>query len=472
MALTPPAVTDWVTDVGALNHTTSGADNLTSIRPPTSTDPTSIIVGNGSALPVISVGDSALPGLFYLNNVHVSPDIIQNLLSVRRFTTDNWYSMEFDPFGLFVKDLSTWNVITRCNSSGPLYTMCLPLHPAPSSHVVAPLAQVASASTWHQRLGHPSVDVLSKLSHDSSVICSRRTHDLCHVCQLNRHTRMPFVSSNSRACVSTQFGRTIKAVQCDNGRQFDNASSRAFFATNGVILRMSCPYTSPQNNKAKRILRTINNTMHSLLFQASISARYWVEGLHTTTYLVNHLPTKAISVTSPYVALHGVVASYEHLRMFSCACYPNLSTKATHKLAPKSTRCVFLEYSVDQKGYRSLYLITNNIVVSRHVVFDEANFLFSISPHLTNDLDIFLQNESPSAAPMAAPLPTSHFPLGFLPLAVASGQIAHPGGQTALGIEASGLTASPGGQATPRTEAGGLTVPQAVRMPMEQRLVI
>ena len=31
------------------------------------------------------------------------------------------------------------------------------------------------------------------------------------------------------AWVSTQFGLTIKAVQCDNGREFDNSTSRSFF---------------------------------------------------------------------------------------------------------------------------------------------------------------------------------------------------------------------------------------------------
>jgi hypothetical protein len=41
--------------------------------------------------------------------------------------------MEFDQFDLFVKDLSMWNVIIRCNNSGPLYTMHLPSHPASSS---------------------------------------------------------------------------------------------------------------------------------------------------------------------------------------------------------------------------------------------------------------------------------------------------------------------------------------------------
>jgi hypothetical protein len=230
------------------------------------------------------------------------------------------------------------------------------------------------------------------------------------------------------AYVSTQFHRTIKAVQCDNGREFNNATSRAFFTTKGVLLRMSCPYTSPQNGKAERILRTINNMLRSLLFQASISARYWVEGIHTTTYLLNCLPTKPISTTSPYFTLHGVAPSYEHLRVFGCACYPNLSTKAAHKLAPRSTRCIFLGYSTDHKGYRCLDLTTNNIVVSRHIVFYEADFSFSASPRLTNDLDFLLQDDSPGVAPMPAPLPAPHVPPSFSLLTAGGGQTLSPGG--------------------------------------------
>jgi hypothetical protein len=149
MTLTPLAVNDWVADSGASNHTTSNVGNLTSVRPLTSTDPSSIVVGNGSALLVTSVGDSTLPSPFYLNNVIVTPDIIQNLLYIRRFTTDNWCSMEFDPFCLSVKNLSTRNVITRCNNSGALYMMRLPSYPAPSSPTSAPLALVVSVSTWH-----------------------------------------------------------------------------------------------------------------------------------------------------------------------------------------------------------------------------------------------------------------------------------------------------------------------------------
>jgi hypothetical protein len=47
--------------------------------------------------------------------------------------------MEFDPFSLFVKDLTTKNVIVGSNSTGPLYTMHLSGSLPPSSRAMAAL---------------------------------------------------------------------------------------------------------------------------------------------------------------------------------------------------------------------------------------------------------------------------------------------------------------------------------------------
>jgi hypothetical protein len=89
MVMVPPAVTNWVAESNASNHATSDAGNLTYVHPPHINDPSSIIVENKSSLPVTSVGDTALPSPFYLNNVLATLDIIQNMLSVCCFTTDN-----------------------------------------------------------------------------------------------------------------------------------------------------------------------------------------------------------------------------------------------------------------------------------------------------------------------------------------------------------------------------------------------
>jgi hypothetical protein len=102
-------------------------------------------------------------------------------------------------------------------------------------------------------------------------------------------------------------------------------------------LQMSFLYTSPQNGKVDRILCTTNNIVRTLLFQASMPPQYWVESIHATKNLLNHLPTKTITAYYPYTALYNTPSTYENLWVFGCACYPNLSVTALHKLAPRST---------------------------------------------------------------------------------------------------------------------------------------
>jgi hypothetical protein len=149
MALHPPPilVQDWVADSGATHRTTSSVGNISTLRPLASSNPSSIVVGNGSSLPITSVGDSILPRPFYLNNILLAPDMVQSLLYVRRFTTANWCYMEFDPFGLSVKDLIIKNVIVRSNNTAPLYTMRLPGSLTPSSNDVVTLAAILHALT-------------------------------------------------------------------------------------------------------------------------------------------------------------------------------------------------------------------------------------------------------------------------------------------------------------------------------------
>jgi hypothetical protein len=128
-----------------------------------------------------------------------------------------------------------------------------------------------------------------------------------------------------------------------------------------------------------------------LLFQASLPATYWAEALHTAMHLLNRLPSKAVSHPTPHFALYGTTPSYDHLRVFGCAYYPNTFATAPNKLSPRSTRCLFLDYSPDHKGYRCLDLTSHRIIISRHVVFDEDVFPLAGSTPPT-DLDSLLES--------------------------------------------------------------------------------
>jgi hypothetical protein len=119
MTLAPPtSVSDWVANSSAFYHTTPyvGTSTLT----PHPSLLSSIVIGDGSVIPITSVGDSFLPFPFRLINVLVAPNIIHSLLYVRQVITDNSCSMEFDPFGLSVKDLAIRTLLARYDSSVPL----------------------------------------------------------------------------------------------------------------------------------------------------------------------------------------------------------------------------------------------------------------------------------------------------------------------------------------------------------------
>src|SRR6185436_1434276 len=138
---------------------------------------------------------------------------------------------------------------------------------------------------------------------------------------------------------------------------------------------MSCPYTSPQNNKAERMIRTTNDVVRNLLIQASLPPRFWAESLPP--------PPTCSTAFRPLLLLlplHTTLSSVPILATttFGCACYPNTSATAPHKLAPRSTR-VFLGYSPDHKGYRCFDLTSRRVLISRHVVFDESDFPNSTS---------------------------------------------------------------------------------------------
>lgn len=176
--------------------------------------------------------------------------------------------------------------------------------------------------------------------------------------------------------VKTQFEKEIKAFQCDNGLEFKNSPFSKFGDDNGMIFRFSCPYTSSQNGKAECMIRTTNNIVRTLLIHANIPPNFWIHALDMAAYLLNILPTRTLHNKTPMELLFHKIPSYAHLRVFGCLCYPNLSSVSPHKLAPRSTPCVFLGFPTNHRGYKCFDLSTNKFIISRHVTFVETEFPF------------------------------------------------------------------------------------------------
>ncbi|KAD7477643.1 hypothetical protein E3N88_00779 [Mikania micrantha] len=165
MALNPPDNT-WYADTGATSHMTHSSGTLTSY---VNKSPfRNIIVGNGSHVPIHGSGHHILSNLtrpLHLYNVLHVPNLIKNLLYIRRFTTDNNLSIEFDPFGFDVKDFPTRTPILRCNSSGDLYPFTFNSY---SQHTSPAAFTSITKELWHHRLGHPGASILSSMKNTLS----------------------------------------------------------------------------------------------------------------------------------------------------------------------------------------------------------------------------------------------------------------------------------------------------------------
>jgi hypothetical protein len=75
--------------------------------------------------------------------------------------------------------------------------------------------------------------------------------------------------------------------------------------------------------------------------------------------------------------LFGNSSDYSLLRIFGCACWPNLQPYNKHKLCFRSKQCAFIGYSSLHKGYRCLDISTGHIYISHEIVFDETVFPFA-----------------------------------------------------------------------------------------------
>jgi hypothetical protein len=105
--------------------------------------------------------------------------------------------------------------------------------------------------------------------------------------------------------------------------------------------------------------------------------KFWDETFIAATFLINRTPSKVISYATPLERIYKVQPNYSALRIFGCACWPNLRPYNQRKLQFRSKECIFLGYNNLRKGFKWLDMATGHIYISRDVTFDEELFLFS-----------------------------------------------------------------------------------------------
>ncbi|CAL8153025.1 unnamed protein product [Prunus armeniaca] len=314
----------WIADNGASHHMVSDISSLNHVAPCESIE--QVIVGNGEGLKIKHIGTTAIacastsikmPSVFHV------PQLSANLLFVHHLCKDHNCVISFDASGFVIQDRVTKTILLKGQSNNGLYHIPSTVSSHCLSKKLALLGQHVKSSIWHHRLGHPINEVVQSMLRASSLQCasdSSNSNPLCAACLQGKMHRLPFPVRHSRyeipfhtvhsdvwgpshynsvsflddctgylwvypifnkskvfskflqfhALIQNQFNAAIKCFQSDGGSEFLSKAFTDFFASKGIVHRLSCPYTPQQNGLAKRKNRHIIETAITLLTAAAL----------------------------------------------------------------------------------------------------------------------------------------------------------------------------------------------------------
>jgi len=258
----------------------------------------------------------------------------------------------------------------------------------------------------HDRLGHPH---LSKFKKMCSELSGPQTLE-CESCQLGKHVRSAFPKRSQSQCnssfsiihsniwgprhvssfdfryfvtfidrfsrctwvylmkdrsellsiftsflheIKNQFGRVIKILRSDNAKEYFLSALSAVLSSHGSLHQSTCPHTPQENGIAKRKSRHLFETAHTLLLRAHIPVHHWGDAILTACFLINRMPSSSLNHKVPFSILFPNNPLF-HIspRVFGFVCFVHDLSPGLDKLSACALKCVFLDYSRLQKGYR------------------------------------------------------------------------------------------------------------------------
>ena len=130
-------------------------------------------------------------------------------------------------------------------------------------------------------------------------------------------------------------------------------------------------YTPQPNGVAERKNRTIMNMVHSMPTCKQMPKTFWPEAVNWAVHILNRSRTLAVRNKTPKEAWSGIKLSVDHFRVFGCLSYVHVPDIKRTKLDGNSLKCVLLGVSEESKAYRLYDPLSNKIVISRDIIFNE-----------------------------------------------------------------------------------------------------
>ena len=152
--------------------------------------------------------------------------------------------------------------------------------------------------------------------------------------------------------VEKEIGRHIKILRSDGGGEYFSNEFSDFLQRNGIKRKFTCRYMPQQNGIAERKNRQIAEVARCMLNEMKLPLHYWAEATTTTVYLMNRCITLGIHNLTLEEVYFRKKPNLTHLKVFGCVCFVHIPQEVRTKMEPRSEKCIFIGYSMEQKGYK------------------------------------------------------------------------------------------------------------------------
>lgn len=418
----------WVIDSGASHHICHIFDWFSNYVK--FSEPKALKLGDGRVMYAEGEGKINVEMLVsgewkpgYLTNVWYVPGSDQNLFSAGSALDKGLVEYANNTLREF-KTKSGETVAVGTRESSGIYRLLVRI---PSiSHAQLTVAQT-NLQVWHERLGHQNKHHVQKFLKLKGIDVKLDQNN-CEACIYGKMHRLSFSSRNNRPreCASqinadvcgpmpenslggaryyvvfkddfskfrtvyflknksdvkdkllefisetkTVAGHNIKVLLTDGGTEFCNSDVKKILKANGIVHRVTMPYTPQQNGASEQENRTLVEAARTMLHAKNLPEKLWAEAVSTAAYVINRTGPSAEEGKCPFELWYKKTPSIDHIKIFGTDCYVHIPKQKRRKFDRKATKGQLVGYCSDKDGFRIWIPNSNEIILSRDVVFNE-----------------------------------------------------------------------------------------------------
>ncbi|KAH9717278.1 hypothetical protein KPL71_021758 [Citrus sinensis] len=382
----------WYLDSGCSRHMTgnySWFSSFTKIE-----NGGDVSFGDNSKGKIIGIGNVGNVSSTLIENVCLVENLKHNLLSISQLC-DKGYRVIFDESKCVIENACDGKVLFVGNRCVNVYTINID---CASIHEKCLSALHDDGWLWHRRLGHASMDLISKIVKNDLVKglpkISFQKDRICEACQFGKQIKTSFKSKNyvstskplqllhidlfgpSRYAslsgkyyafvivddysrytwvlflankddaidafrifykkVQNEKGYSITCIRSDHGGEFENHAFENFCNNFGIEHQFSSPRTPQQNGVVERKNRSIQEMASTMLNENSLPKYFWAEAVNTACYVLNRVLIRPNLNKTPYELWKDRKPNIGYFKVFGCKCFVLNTKDNLGKFDPKS----------------------------------------------------------------------------------------------------------------------------------------